>query len=57
MCHSGYWAIEQARREREARDREARDKRTETINSLLQGAPKQSPEPRTAPAKEPVPAK
>jgi hypothetical protein len=57
MCHSGYWAIEQARREREARDREAREKRTETINSLLESARKQPPEPETAPAKEPVPAK
>ena len=57
MCHSGYWAIEQARREREARDREAREKRTETINSLLQGAQKQPSKPETAPPKEPVPAK
>ena len=55
MCHSGYWAIEQARREREARDREAREKRTETINSLLQNA-QTAPEPER-PAKEPVPAK
>jgi hypothetical protein len=57
MCHSGYWAVEQARREQEARDREAREKRAETIDRLLDGAQKQSPQREHAPVKETAPAK
>jgi hypothetical protein len=57
MCHSGYWAAEQARREQDARDRAAREKRAETINTLLQSAQTQAPKPEETPAKEPAPAK
>jgi hypothetical protein len=58
MCHSTYWAADEARRKQEAKDREARGRRTETINHLLGDAEKQAgkTEPEEAAAKEAVPA-